>query len=288
MHANVLEEVGLCGTGISINYKSIRWRFQHNVSRTKRGPAPPAEAIEAYLITIAAWKQDIGEPMDKEETIDLANSMIMGSKLQAAVEKHHQISQVQPTRLLGDQWYANYKRRHKEVLDTGKGTRQHSVRREWCTYQNFEDMYGGGCLLNGDCLVERRRRDDISIQKVMNAIDKTANMYKDRLEIYQALVDKGDGDKQTVAALRLWLQVRVKPKSGGVKIPTHRPTLLELKAKYAHSVPLTLSEYLIDAKPKDKALVLVYLSRLQQPADGEATGMEGLNEDFAQLPSADI
>jgi len=141
MHANVLEEVGLCGTGISINYKSIRWRFQHNVSRTKRGPAPPAEAIEAYLITIAAWKQDIGEPMDKDEMIDLANSMIMGSKLQAAVEKHHQISQVQPTRLLGDQWYANYKRRHKEVLNTGKGTRQHSVRREWCTYHNFEDMY---------------------------------------------------------------------------------------------------------------------------------------------------
>jgi len=147
---------------------------------------------------------------------------------------------------------------------------------------------GGGCLLNGDALVERRRREDISIQKVMNAIDKTANMYKDRLEIYQALVDKGDVGKQTVAALRLWLQVRVKPKSGGAKIPTDKPTLLELKAKYAHSVPLTLSEYLIDAKPKDKALVLLYLSRLQQPADGEATVMEGLDEDFAQLPSADI
>jgi len=140
---------------------------------------------------------------------------------------------------------------------------------------------GGGCWLNGDVLAERRRREDISIQKVMNAIDKTANMYKDRLEIYQALVDKGDVGKQTVAALRLWLQ-------GGVKIPTDKPTLLELKAKYAHSVPLTLSEYLIDAKPKDKALVLLYLSRLQQPADGEATVMEGLDEDFAQLPSADI
>ena len=142
--------------------------------------------------------------------------------------------------------------------------------------------------MNGDVLAERRRREDISIQKVMNAIDKTANMYKDRLKIYQANVDKGDVDKQTVQALRLWLQVRVKTKSDGVKIPMDKPNLLELKAKYALRDPLTLREYLIDAKPKDEALVMSYLTRLQQPADGEATVMEGLDEDFAQLPSADI
>ena len=109
-------------------------------------------------------------------------------------------------------------------------------------------------------------------------------MHTDRLKLYQALVDKGDVDKETVQVLRLLLQARVKPKSGGVKIPNDKPTLLELKAKYAHSDPLTLSEYLIDAKPKDKTLVHLYLNRLQeQPADVEANVMEGLDWDSAQL-----
>ena len=141
MHANILEEVGLGGSGISISKNTIKNRIQKNTLKTTRGPVSPAQAIEPYLLTIAAWRQDAGQPMKKSEMIKLANSLITNSKLQGAVEKHHKTSKVQPTKILGETWFANFKKRNKEELDTGKGTRQHSVRRDWCDYQNFEEMY---------------------------------------------------------------------------------------------------------------------------------------------------
>jgi len=128
-----------------------------------------------------------------------------------------------------------------------------------------------GCCLNEDVLNERRRRDDKLFQQNMDSMAKTAEKHQRRLRAYEALVREGDHNKETVQVLKLWLQVRVKPKTDGVKIPGTRPKLLELKAKIALRNPLTLKEYLIDAKPKDEALVALYLESLEeQPAEGEA------------------
>ena len=198
---------------------------------------------------------------------------------------------------------ANFKK-HNEEIGAAGGRLDDFVSDKRLTAGLFWKF--NGCHLNDEVLALRRRKDAKLTQKDMEAIGKAADTHNKRLKMYQALVDKGDVDKETVQVLKLWLQVRVKAKIDGVKIPMDKPSLLELKAKYALRNPLTLREYLIDAKPKDEALVMSYLTRLHQPTDGEATVMQGLdvtvmegldepadeatvrevlNEDFAQLQS---
>ncbi|CAJ1940936.1 unnamed protein product [Cylindrotheca closterium] len=74
-------------------------------------------------------------------TIALANSLVKGSELEDKLKDFHSKIKVQPTELLGKRWFKGFMNRHRDILNTGRGSKQDRARKDWTTYENVQQMY---------------------------------------------------------------------------------------------------------------------------------------------------
>ncbi|CAJ1929012.1 unnamed protein product [Cylindrotheca closterium] len=141
IHDAVMEELGLGGTDFLIPKTTIQSRVRGNKIATKRGPVSPVAAFEPYILNIALYRQQAGQPLTQPETIALANSLVKGSELEDKLKDFHSKIKVQPTELLGKRWFKGFMNRHRDILNTGRGSKQDRARKDWTTYENVQQMY---------------------------------------------------------------------------------------------------------------------------------------------------
>ncbi|CAJ1967698.1 unnamed protein product [Cylindrotheca closterium] len=142
IHNEVMEELGLGRTGFSIPKTTIQSRVRGKTTTTKRGPTSPVAAFEPYILKITLYRQQAGQPLTQPETIALANSLVVGSKLEDKLKDFHSKHKAQPTELLGKRWFKGFMNRNRDILNTGRGSKQDRARKDWTTYENVQQMYG--------------------------------------------------------------------------------------------------------------------------------------------------
>ena len=129
LHDEVIKKFDLEETGFTIKYNTIKSCIARGTTRTTRGRESPTLALEPFLITFANYRQDAGQPMKKEEVIELANEMLKGSVIENVVINLHKENKRNPEQLLGLTWYNLFLKHNKEILKTGCGTHQHHSRK---------------------------------------------------------------------------------------------------------------------------------------------------------------
>jgi len=131
----------LAGT---IKKDTIRTRVDRdNITGFNPATAPPLEEIEDIIAEYCVRLAQIGCPLIKRNVIDLAMSLIIGSKYEKKLlEWKHSHSHHDPSKdLLGPSWYKGFMSRHADRLLRISATVKDVKRNTWVTYENFSNMY---------------------------------------------------------------------------------------------------------------------------------------------------
>jgi hypothetical protein len=131
----------------TIPVDSVRSREKAgNVSNVYRGPPSPLAPVEPLLVELCIQRSRMGQPLAQHEGILLVNSIIFGTIHQDNLRRY-QIDVVRMSvdadnlGIAGSRYWQNFKRRNKDMLDTGAAVAQAVCRKEWSSYQNFAQMY---------------------------------------------------------------------------------------------------------------------------------------------------
>ena len=102
--------------------------------------------LEPMLVELLLQRAKMGYPLQQNEGLAFANSLIQGSDYQKELIKY----QKQNVRMkttnnnigkLSTKYWRNFLRRNSSVIDNGIPVSQAVCRKEWSTYANFKLMY---------------------------------------------------------------------------------------------------------------------------------------------------
>ncbi|MGL5935836.1 MAG: hypothetical protein ACRCZI_09465, partial [Cetobacterium sp.] len=100
----------------------------------------PMEAVEEVLNAFTLQLEAMGQPLDEESFLELANSFIDGTPTQAKMMAWKKTSGL-PEEPLGKRYYAQYKQRNAHIVKSLKPSKKDANRQEWATFANFKLMY---------------------------------------------------------------------------------------------------------------------------------------------------
>ena len=86
-------------------------------------------------------KQECGPPMTGLDVIDCVKSLITGSTLITAMNRFHHSNSKLTAREFSITWYISFMRRDNKKLENRRGERQHQLRKDWTTLENFVTLY---------------------------------------------------------------------------------------------------------------------------------------------------
>ena len=148
-----------CKTSLNINpdddyfevpRKTIAKRISRGVTIVKgKGPRSPVQAIEGALIDLLLTLSDMNKPLSVGEGVLLANELIEDKKIGDAIRAWKiknrfycdQYGRNTDGTILGSNWWRRFMKQNKSKLSSGKGHKFSCNREDWCTYQNFLNMY---------------------------------------------------------------------------------------------------------------------------------------------------
>jgi len=111
-----------------------------------KGNVSPLIAIEAHFLEMILQLASMRQSLTAAGSLNLINSMIQSNNLQdefAAWKKKHNISgENDYSQQLGQKYWQNFKKRHPEI-NIKKAIWFDSKWDDWCTYENFKEMYNG-------------------------------------------------------------------------------------------------------------------------------------------------
>ena len=141
IHDKAINSLGLHDT--IIKQRTILSRIYRNSLHvnTCQNQTAPLLPIEPFLLQIAMWKQEAGQPITPSEGIQLANSLIDGKPTQDRLREFQKSIKAEPTGLVSAKFWLQFVKRNKEKLEVGKGYRVAGNITEWVTYENVELMY---------------------------------------------------------------------------------------------------------------------------------------------------
>ena len=141
IHDEVIKSLDLHDT--KIKQRTILSRIYRNALHVNscQNQTAPLLPIEPFLLQIAMWKQEAGQPITPSEGIQLANSLIDGKPTQERLKEFQTSIRAEPTGLVSAKFWLQFVKRNKEKLEVGKGYRVAGNRTEWVTYENVELMY---------------------------------------------------------------------------------------------------------------------------------------------------
>ena len=79
--------------------------------------------------------------MTQSDVIYCDNSLITVSTLVTEMNRFHKSDSKSPTREFFLTWYRKFMRRNKNKIENRRGERQHQLRQDWMTHENFVTMY---------------------------------------------------------------------------------------------------------------------------------------------------
>jgi Tc5 transposase DNA-binding domain len=86
---------------------------------------------------------EMGIPITKTGMIELANEMITDTLHSKKLSKFNMKRNIKNEDNVGESWYKGFKTRHSEFLKRSKSDIRDQNRMNWCTYENFANMYDG-------------------------------------------------------------------------------------------------------------------------------------------------
>ncbi len=104
--------------------------------------------IEPYLVELIGELEKMRVPISCRQGLALANSIISGTSHESTViawkQKHcnsisRSDSREEP--LLGKGYWLGFMKQNGHLVKAKHGVKFDSKRADWCSYQNFEDMY---------------------------------------------------------------------------------------------------------------------------------------------------
>jgi hypothetical protein len=132
--------------GNTINYNTIKSRVRsNNPSGASAQRTSPLWEVEDLIVDACIRLARMGESLTKFEVMDLADEIIADTESEARLIEFCKLRQIDKDvsngKIVGDRWYSNFMRRHKENLKRGRCKIQDSNRLTWCTTENFQNMY---------------------------------------------------------------------------------------------------------------------------------------------------
>jgi hypothetical protein len=125
--------------------KAMR-RSTRNLLCTHPGLLSPMHKVEAHLLKVILLRGTMQQPVSCREGLELANSLIEGTPTQnnlvewkkARLGKNYR---EETATKMGQKYWLNFCKRHVREIESTKAVRYDSKRDDWCTLENFEQMY---------------------------------------------------------------------------------------------------------------------------------------------------
>ena len=107
------------------------------------GAESPLASIEPYIFQIYLQKSRMGQPMQQNEVISLANSLIQGTHHQEQFMHYNKKLKIQGEGLsvAGTAYWRGFMKSNNHLLDSDTGTTQAVCRKEWNNFLNMSKMY---------------------------------------------------------------------------------------------------------------------------------------------------
>ena len=105
------------------------------------------ESVEPTIVDYCIRSSRIGQPLDKEDVIVLANELIKGTLIEDECVQRKLRNKLPlldtSGRLVGKKWYRGFMKRWQGLLRRGRAKFRDRKREEWVQYHCFENMYIG-------------------------------------------------------------------------------------------------------------------------------------------------
>lgn len=127
----------------SISIHTIRSRIKRN-NPTAHVPQKqsPIAGIEPMLVELCQGLAEMGAPLTKEQVMLLAASLMKGKEFEKDLLLYKKKLHLPTTNeIVGKGWYRGFIKRNVDKIKVGKGRIKDVKRHNWCTYENFENMY---------------------------------------------------------------------------------------------------------------------------------------------------
>ena len=132
-----------------VSFEDVLSKKDTVYSRLRRGNMTgvrlqsPIEEIEPILVEMAMMRARMNQPLNREEVIQFATSLLSGSPVHEKLKKYHAKCGRSKDKIgeLGYGWYGSFLRRHETLLASTKPVPFPNRRSQWATYENFELMY---------------------------------------------------------------------------------------------------------------------------------------------------
>ena len=99
------------------------------------------KSVEPALLQIVLWKQEAGQPVTPAEGLAVANSLVSETSIETEIVSWQESRGKQGTGLLSTKYWLQLMKRHKTILQLGKGYKVASDRTEWINYTKIDQMY---------------------------------------------------------------------------------------------------------------------------------------------------
>jgi hypothetical protein len=125
---------------------TIRQRVKRGSNNGHVGQQSPMLDVEPYLVELIIKLAEMRTPITMSQGLQLANSLIKGSKTQDKVVKWKEHN-CQPYRIgkqnadLGAAYWQAFLKRNRHHIRTKKAVKFDDKRSQWCNYLNMEEMY---------------------------------------------------------------------------------------------------------------------------------------------------
>ena len=132
------------------SFKISEWMIRNQLKKNSNdlmnsttGPESPLASIEPYIFQIYLQKARMGQPMQQNEVISLANSLIQGTRHQEQLMHYKKKLKIQGEGLsvAGTAYWRRFMKRNNHLLDLDTGTTQAVCRKEWNNFLNISKMY---------------------------------------------------------------------------------------------------------------------------------------------------
>ena len=108
-----------------------RVKAQTELTNSSTGIATPMTVVEPLLVELYLQKAQMGKPLGIREGLCFTNSLIEGTVHEEAVVSWRTRLKLSGSDVstLGSKYWRNFKRRHENILDSGSGETQDSMRK---------------------------------------------------------------------------------------------------------------------------------------------------------------
>ena len=139
----------------NVSRKTIQKRIRRgNVIVSGKGPQSPVRFIEETLIDLLLSLSDMNKPLSVGEGVQLANELVEDKQIGDLIcewKVRHKFhcgpdGRNRDGTILGSNWWRRFMKKNITRIQSSKGRKFSCNREDWCTYDNFLNMYK--CIYN--------------------------------------------------------------------------------------------------------------------------------------------